>query len=299
MNHARSLQGELNLRMYWTTYKIFHYGIFNLEVKPWETVSIDVRVKQVFEFFKVIRDLQNTFKLQHPGATSPARGYIVLGVRFWPANIARFFTVIDNAFHRWFLPDGFIPLTHINEDEFLGGYKKCWISGGAPYRLAPNSNNSNVVGMVNTIEAVNFTKWNGFPSLAVSVSMCTRVYKAEMTVAMDAPLRAQQYCMSLEPYENPTVDATQNVVVGTSKGIRAKDALSTFESRLTINSKLCDINKMFRHLDLGLALFDLECEDWELKCPAPTAGIYSTYRFRNVSQQTHMLARIGVANACP
>ncbi|KAL1440392.1 hypothetical protein MTO96_009436 [Rhipicephalus appendiculatus] len=140
---------------------------------------------------------------------------------------------------RWFNVDGLIPLTHINVDEFIAGYPHCWISGGAPYRLAPKTKNSNVLGM---------------------------------------------YCDSLNPYENPTVDATQNVVVGTSKSVTAKDALSTLESQFTINSKYCDINKMFGRLDLGLALFDLECEDWTLECPAPTAGISGTRRFRNVSQ---------------
>ncbi|KAL3187794.1 hypothetical protein MRX96_024549 [Rhipicephalus microplus] len=59
-------------------------------------------------------------------------------------------------------PDGFIPLTHIIEDEFIGGYKECWISGWAPYRLAPHSNNTNVLGMVRfTMLTTNFvlTGW--------------------------------------------------------------------------------------------------------------------------------------------
>ncbi|KAL3234726.1 hypothetical protein MRX96_003371 [Rhipicephalus microplus] len=72
---------------------------------------------------------------------------------------------------------------------------------------------------------------------------------------------------SLNPYANPTVDPTQNVVLGTSNKTGAEDVLSTFESRATIRSKFCDINKMFENLQLGLALFDLECEDWKFKCP--------------------------------
>ncbi|KAL1440418.1 hypothetical protein MTO96_009459 [Rhipicephalus appendiculatus] len=297
--HVLSAAGQNTLRNYWTTKRIYHYGVPNLEVKPWEAAPIDTRVKQVFDFFKAIRAQQEILKTAHPGPPSPARGFVVLGIRLWPANMEPFLAEIDKAF-KSFIVDGLIPLTHITEDEFIGGYKECWISGGAPYRLAPNSNNTNVLGMVKTMEAINnFTAWNGSPSLAVSVSMCTRVYKAQATVAMDAPLRGQQYCNSLNPYENPTVDVTQNVGVGTSKNIRATDVLSTFESRITINSKLCDINKMFGNLDLGLAVFDLECEDWKRRCPAPTAGLYATYRFRNVSQQTQMLAKSGVANVCP
>ncbi|KAL1440390.1 hypothetical protein MTO96_009434 [Rhipicephalus appendiculatus] len=237
---------------------------------------------------KLIRGHQEKLKGDYPPVPPSPRGFLVLGIRLWPANMEPFLAAIDKAFKRWFNVDGVIPLTHINVDEFIAGYPQCWISGGAPYRLAPKSKNSNVLGMVKTMEAINFTAWYGYPSLAVSVSMCTRVYKAQAA-----------YCNSLNPYGNPTVDATQNVVVGTSKSVTAKDALSTFESQFTMNSKYCDINKMFGRLDLGLALFDLECEDWTLECPAPTAGISGTRRFRNVSNHTHKLASMGVANACP
>ncbi|KAH7960174.1 hypothetical protein HPB49_017558 [Dermacentor silvarum] len=304
--HMGSTGGQNTLRNYWTTKKIFHYGVLNLEVKPWEAVPIDNRVKQAFDFLKAARAQQEMLKTAHPGPPSPARGFVVLGIRLWPANMAPFLAAIDNEF-KSFMVDGLIPLTHINEDEFVAGYTECWISGGAPYQLALGSNNSNVLGMVKTVEAIdNFTAWRGSPSMAVSVSMCTRVYKAQAVKAMDAPCvqskfgvnTTSSYCTSLNPYENPTLDVTQNVVVGTSRNIRATDVLSTFESRLTINSKLCDINERFRNLDIGLAVFDLECEDWSRRCPAPTAAIYSTYRFRNVSQQTHMLAQSGVANVC-
>ncbi|KAL1440388.1 hypothetical protein MTO96_009432 [Rhipicephalus appendiculatus] len=256
------------LRIFWKINKIYHYGVLDLEVKPWDN-SIDSTIKEVFDFLKLIRDLQGGFQDKIPPPVDPSlRGFLVLGIRLWPANMEKFLAAIDNAFKRWFNVDGLIPLTHINEDEFIAGYPQCWISGGAPYRLAPNSNNSNVLGMVKTIEAINFTKWNGYLSLAVSVSLCTRVYKAQAS-----------YCNSLNPYENPTVDATQNVVVGTvqecycqgrSKHVRIPE--------FTINSKYCDINKMFGNLDLGLVLFEIECEDWELECTAPTAGISGTKR---------------------
>ncbi|KAL1440391.1 hypothetical protein MTO96_009435 [Rhipicephalus appendiculatus] len=295
-----------SVRAFWRVHKIYHYGVLDLEVKPWDN-SIESRIKEVFELFKLIRVHQEKLKGEFPPVPPWTRGFLVLGIRLWPANMEPFLAEIDKAFKRWFNVDGLIPLTHINEDEFIAGYPQCWISGGAPYRLAPNSNNSNVLGMVKTMEAINLRAWYWYPSLAVSVSMCTRVYKAQAAVAMDAPCVASNwgvnttlcYCNSLNPYENPTVDATQNVVVGTSKSVTAKDALSTFESHFTINSKYCDINKMFGRLDLGLALFDIECEDWMLECPAPTAGISGTKRFRNVSNHTHKLARMGVANACP
>ncbi|KAH7964004.1 hypothetical protein HPB51_027756 [Rhipicephalus microplus] len=158
-------------------------------------------------------------------------------------------------------------------------------------------------------EAINFTRWNGYPSLAVSVPMCTRVYKAKAApAAMDVPCvdctwgvkRILNYCnSSLNPYVNTTVDATQNVVVGTSIEAGANDVLSTFESQFPINSKFCEINKLYENLDLGLALYDIEFEDWELGCPPPTAGIYATNRFGNVSRHTHKLANDGVASACP
>ncbi|KAH7938714.1 hypothetical protein HPB51_028767 [Rhipicephalus microplus] len=159
--------------------------------------------------------------------------------------------------------DGFIPLTHIIEDEFIGGYKECWISGWAPYRLAPHSNNTNVLGMEKTIEDINFIRWNGYPSLAVSVPMSTRVYKAKAALA---------------PMDAPCVNCTWGV-------------------NTTLN--FCEINKLYGNLDLGLALYDIDCKDLELGCLAPTAGIYETNRFGNVSQHTHKLVNYGVASACP
>ncbi|XP_075743902.1 uncharacterized protein LOC142802757 [Rhipicephalus microplus] len=140
--------------------------------------------------------------------------------------------------------------------------------------------------------------------MAVSVSMCTRVYSARGgAAAMDVPCKYNNwginttfnFCNSLRPYSNPTIDATQNVVVGRTS---ANNMLSTFESQITINSKFCDINKMYGNLDLGLALYDLECEDWGLVCPPRTAGIHATNRFGKVSQHTHKLANDGVASAC-
>ncbi|KAH8002780.1 hypothetical protein HPB51_026349 [Rhipicephalus microplus] len=139
--------------------------------------------------------------------------------------------------------------------------------------------------------------------------MCTRVCKAKTApAAIDAPCvnstwvvnTTPNYCnSSLNPYANPSVDATQNVVVGTSKQAGPNDVLSTFESQFTINSKFCEINKLYGNLDLGLALYDIECEDLELGCLVPTAGIYETNRFGNVSQHTHKLVNDGVASACP
>ncbi|KAL3234723.1 hypothetical protein MRX96_003369 [Rhipicephalus microplus] len=128
-------------------WSVYHYGVLNLEVKPWEASTMDGRMKEVFEFLKVMRERQRQLKISFPGPPSPRRGFIVLGIRLWPANMVQFLAAISDAFEKFFMVDGLIPLTHINEDEFNGGYKECWISGAAPYRLAPNSNNSNVLGM--------------------------------------------------------------------------------------------------------------------------------------------------------
>ncbi|KAL3187791.1 hypothetical protein MRX96_024546 [Rhipicephalus microplus] len=148
MRTARTKEGGDILKTYWYYQRIWHYGVLNLEVKPWEALIMDTTIKQVFEFLKDLKDLQGKFKKAHPDPPSPPRGFIAIGVRVWPANLVPFLAAIDEAFEEWFLPDGFISLTHIIEDEFIGGYKECWISGGTPYRLAPHSNNPYALGMV-------------------------------------------------------------------------------------------------------------------------------------------------------
>ncbi|KAL3187787.1 hypothetical protein MRX96_024542 [Rhipicephalus microplus] len=147
MRAARTKEGGDILKTYWYHQRIWHYGVLNLEVKPWEALIKDTRIKQVFEFLKELTDLQGKFKKAHPEPPSPPRGFIALGVRVWPANVVPFLAAIDEEFEKWFLPGGFISLTHIIEAEFIGGYKESWISGGAPYRLAPHSSNTNVLGM--------------------------------------------------------------------------------------------------------------------------------------------------------
>ncbi|KAL3234727.1 hypothetical protein MRX96_003372 [Rhipicephalus microplus] len=150
MRAARTKEGGDILKSYWFHHRIWHYGVLNLEVKPWEAPTMHTRIKEVFEFLMTFRVSSRSFTLSPP---SPPRGFIAIGVRVWPANMVPFLAAIDDAFEKWFLPDGFISLTHIIEDEFIGGYKECWISGGAPYRLSPHSNNTNVLGMV-AIDAV-------------------------------------------------------------------------------------------------------------------------------------------------
>ncbi|KAL3234729.1 hypothetical protein MRX96_003374 [Rhipicephalus microplus] len=262
--------GENVIRNFWSTYKIYNYGVLNLEVKPWEAPKMSRRIRKVFEFLKELRHLQAMLKIAFPQPHSPPRGFIVLGIRLWPANMVSFLTEIDNAFHRWFIPDGVIPLTHINENEIDAGYKNCWISGGAPYRLAPEQQQHQC-------------------ARACSATPCAHI--------------------QIQPSTR-----LQNVVVGRTS---ANNMLSTFESQITINSKVTQERLAYMRLRyiavVVRSVTSTRCTGtwtsaWPyttssaktggLVCPRPTAGIYATNRFGKVSQHTHKLANDGVASAC-
>ncbi|XP_037501966.1 uncharacterized protein LOC119376054 isoform X2 [Rhipicephalus sanguineus] len=119
------------------------------------------------------------------------------------------------------------------------------------------------------------TTWNIHPSLAISVSMCTRVYLT--TTGMEAkygdtcqfndspPGTSATYCDDYRKlYLTFIIEPTQLVTYANSENY--SEYMSTFETQSAVTEKLCDVKIRYRNLDISLALFDIECEDWQNEC---------------------------------
>ncbi|KAH8039402.1 hypothetical protein HPB51_006422 [Rhipicephalus microplus] len=61
-----------------------------------------------------------------------------------------------------------------------------------------------------------------------------------------------------------------------------RQLVSTYETNETISEKYCMIRQQFTTMPLGLALFDVECEDWARKCSVTSSPIAGKDRFTDI-----------------
>ncbi|KAK8779106.1 hypothetical protein V5799_019552 [Amblyomma americanum] len=94
------------------------------------------------------------------------------------------------------------------------------------------------------------TEWNTLPSLSVSFSLCTRVYNASGAKKIDHPCRG----------------------------------VETFTS-----AELCLVKRRYKELEISIALFDVECEDWDRNCTGRDLGLRGTERLRETTPYAHNL----------
>ncbi|KAH6934447.1 hypothetical protein HPB50_024236 [Hyalomma asiaticum] len=235
-------RGQSKLQSYWTS-GIYHHAVLDLEVKPWRGLPVQDEVRKAFDLLKALRAVQAQLNTSHPSAGAPHGGYIVLGVRIWPSNRVHFLGNVTEQMQQ-FAVDGFVPWTHFTEDEFEANYSDCVITGASPLTAV---NNNYTMDMYQVMDWVNSsTTWNIHPSLAISVSMCTRVYLS--STGMDAKYGdACQY---------------NNTPPGTS-------------------ATLCEVKIRYKHLDISLALFDIECEDWQNECTSADSNVVQGWSLLN------------------
>ncbi|XP_077534434.1 uncharacterized protein LOC144146352 [Haemaphysalis longicornis] len=272
LEDLRSREGQRKMREYWTTKRLFHYGVLDLEVRPGSN-NMTAAVSQVFDVLKAFRRSQRKLQRRRTSSSKPQRGFVVLGFRMWPRNMMALLWEIGKRL-KTFMVDGLIPLTHISDDEFTAGFPKCLITGPAPFEVTQRRSGFPLVGMRKTMAEISvLTEWNRFPSLAVSVTMCTRLYMAPSQGHLYAPCMDHRQPPSAtsvfcnDPshvYAHPVLDAEQLTMVSRPPG--AKLLLATFESFLTIRRKICLIMNEHRDMDIGLAMFDIDCEDWDGEC---------------------------------
>ncbi|XP_075539288.1 uncharacterized protein LOC142573976 [Dermacentor variabilis] len=278
IKHVRDPQGQVKLEDYWNR-NIYHHAVLDLEVKPWEKLNIESEVRAAFDLLKELRGWQQRVNASRPKSGAPHGGFVVLGIRIWPANRSPF---LGNVTHQMeqFLVDGFLPWTHFTEDEFTAKYPQCVITGASPLK---DVNNNNTMDMFQVLDWVNSsTTWNVYPSLAISVSMCTRIYKT--STGTDAkygdpcednatpPGPSSAYCGDAKKYYH-TFDTHYPDLAGYSFNANFSAFIATFELPSAVTEKLCEVKHRYESLDISLALFDIECEDWADACTTKDSNV--------------------------
>ncbi|XP_049271141.1 uncharacterized protein LOC119388758 [Rhipicephalus sanguineus] len=271
-------QGQAKLQDYWNK-NIFHHAVLDLEVKPWEHLNIQTEVRAVFELLKTLKAWQERVNASHPKTAAPQGGFVVLGIRIWPANKKPFLGNVTQQMEQ-FPVDGFVPWTHFTEDEFEAKYPECVITGASPMT---DSNNNNTLDMFEVMDWVNSSvTWNIHPSLAVSVSMCTRIYMT--STGMDAkygdkcvdnqtpPGPSSMYCNDEKKYYH-TFDTHYPDLAGYGYNLNFSEFIATFELQAAVTEKLCEVKYRYEYLDISLALFNIECEDWEDVCTTTDSNV--------------------------
>ncbi|KAL3199059.1 hypothetical protein MRX96_044031 [Rhipicephalus microplus] len=249
--HVKNPQGEAKLLEYWNR-NVFHHAVLDLEVKPWEHLEIQTEVRAVFDLLK--------------------GGFIVLGIRIWPANKTPFLGNVTEQMEHFPL-DGFVPWTHFTEDEFQAKYPECVITGTSPI-MARNTNNS--LDMFEVLDWVNSSiTWNIYPSLAISVSMCPRIYLTSTGTKAQygdkcvdnhtPPGPFSMYCNDPKKYFH-TFETRYPELTVYSYNLNYSEYMATFENQAAVNEKICEVKYRYEFLDISLALFDIECEDWADVC---------------------------------
>ncbi|XP_077507701.1 uncharacterized protein LOC144118731 [Amblyomma americanum] len=305
MAHLRGSSGQNKLQNYWSR-NIFHHAVLDLEVKPWQNRSIQNEVSAVFNLLRVLRDRQRDLNGTHPSARAPSGGFIILGVRIWPANEALFLGNVSQHLER-FPVEGLIPWTHFTEDEFAAGYPECIITGASPRN---STNNNNTVSIFQALDWVqNSTSWNIYPSVAMSLTLCTRVYMTSTQAtaqfgdtcvnAGTPPGTSDTYCNDpMKLYLNFSIMAQETAYAVPPN---FTEYLSVFEVIYTATLKLCEVRRRYG-ANVSLALFDIECEDWRNACSSTDSQIVAgANRIRRIYDYSEHLTHTFIQSdpGCP
>ncbi|KAH7960151.1 hypothetical protein HPB49_017426 [Dermacentor silvarum] len=305
--HLNSKAGKDRIRQYWTTKSIYHYAVFDIGVRPNESSHSERIMKEAFDLLKMFRDRQKDLQASDPGqVASPRRGFVVASFYLWPSTQSPALVELSKNL-RNFIVDGLIVLTHLTVDEHQAGLP-CVITGGAPYEINVTTN---LLGMVNVMRHIQKqTEWNRKLSMAISVSMCTRVYMPEKHADLDEkcvdhirrPNSTAAFCNDPHSiYGGPTtVRCGHYTALSTSEN--TPPLVATFETNETVSEKAhiiisisfqyCKIKKNFTDLSIGLAIFDVECEDWQQNCTDLNTPIPGIDRFRDIAAYVTSVANV-------
>ncbi|KAL3229409.1 hypothetical protein MRX96_023596 [Rhipicephalus microplus] len=254
------------MKTYWLDHNIYHYAVLDLEIEPNGTTAVKT-VGQVFTVLKLFAKIQETIRrevsTEHMTEALPD-AYVILGVQLWmPTNDKLFKALQTNV-------RALIARTHITERD----QDSCKTNGPAPYEV---ENNDPVMGMANAVAYVRAFAWVQRTSLAVSFSLCMRWYKPrkEFLVGVNcvrdamAVLPAGTVC-SEKPdfFANENIDNTQH----TAFSWQVPSLMATYDTADTMQWNICSLSYEYRRLNLAVALFDVECDDWRSQCKRPSAS---------------------------
>ncbi|XP_077535644.1 uncharacterized protein LOC144147395 [Haemaphysalis longicornis] len=257
------------LKDYWVEKNVCHYAVLDLQIKPNESRASDI-VGRVFGTLKMLRKIQG--KISRKASRNSTKGhpeaYIILGIHPWVATNGELFKALRKHL-RSFAISCLIARTHLSSHEAPTQRSGCKTSGPAPYKA---DSDKRLLGMPDTVAYASESLQQS-TSLAVSFTLCARWYrtKAELLIGAtclpDTGTPASRSSGALcsqnpELLRNQAVDRTQHTAYSWQK----PDLLVTYDTADTIRWKLCSVASVHRSLNLSVALFDVECDDWRGEC---------------------------------
>ncbi|XP_077507668.1 uncharacterized protein LOC144118689 [Amblyomma americanum] len=272
-NDMMRQKAQDRMKKYWRKHNIYHYAVLDLQVGLNGTTAFDA-VGRVFTLLKAFAKIQEMARREAYEMSSEAQpdAYVILGVRLWMATNDKLFKALKKNV-RSFTISALIARTHIAERESRAHLDGCKTIGPAPYEI----DNDHVMGMANTVAYVRTFPWVQRTSLAVSFTLCTRWYrpKKEFLVGVDClkdtkPAAASGAVCSERPdfYANQAIDAKQH----TAYSWQIPNLMATYDTAATMQWKMCSLSIEYRRLNLAVALFDVECDDWRDRCTRPSAS---------------------------
>ncbi|KAH8040997.1 hypothetical protein HPB51_013400 [Rhipicephalus microplus] len=225
-------------------------------------------------------------KLKKYWANKNIYHYAILDLRIWPNGNASSDEVVGKAFGvlKKFrsIQDNMRHVTSKNNTE---KQRNAYVILGVHLRVATNKelfealehhvriefqlqwSHFNGVEVASTVSYVKKLPWTWHTPLVISFTLCTRLYQSEAELRIDAKCR-----------KNATVTTTSSMV--------------------------CSLEREHRPLNLSVALFNVECDDWRGKCAKPsTSHMKASARTRALRAYLRRLSRGASVNAsadgCP
>ncbi|KAL3244882.1 hypothetical protein MRX96_018471 [Rhipicephalus microplus] len=288
-------RAQNKLKKYWANKNIYHYAILDLRIWPNGNASCDEVVGKAFEVLKKFRSIQDNMRhVTSKNNTEKQRNaYVILGVHLRVATNKELFEALEHHV-RYFPISGLLVRTHVTHREASTLPSQCSITGPAPY---------------STVSYVKKLPWTRHTPLVISFTLCTRLYQSEAELRIDAKCRenatvttTSSTMCSENPgfYASQAIDKTQHTAYSWKK----PDLLATYDTADTMKWKVCSLEREHRPLNLSVALFNVECDDWRGKCAKPsTSHMKASARTRALRAYLRRLSRRASVNAsadgCP
>ncbi|XP_077557834.1 uncharacterized protein LOC144173196 [Haemaphysalis longicornis] len=264
-------RGERKLKQYWQQNRVYHYCVLDADYVHSRGKEVQ-RIQLVFDLLRVFRRVQNTLRSGQHGHKQ-RRGLILLGVTPWARARTDVFKALEKHLKSFSL-DGLILRTHLFHNSPTGNSRVCCIA--APTSYSKPTGGDCLMGMADVMKLCRKHKtasWN--TSFMVSFTMAFRLFKtANGHRAKGAPCdkngsaavlvaNATHACAEQHDYfANAEVDNRSYAMIAHGPEGRA----ATYDDGDTVIRKMCAISHDFPDLEVGVALFDADFQDWTRSC---------------------------------
>lgn len=264
-------RGEKKLKQYWKQNRIYHYGVLDTDFTHFRSKDIR-RIQLTFDLLRVFRRVQNSLRRGQP-AGKQRRGFIVLGVTPWARTGTDVFKALEKHLKSFSL-DGIILRTHLFHNRPTSKFRACCVA--PPTSYSQPAGGDCLMGMADVMKLCRKHKtpsWN--TSLMVSFTMAFRLFKTakghlntgalcgKNGSAVVLMTNATHACAEQPDYfANAKVDNRSYAMIAHGPGGR----IAAYDDGDTVIRKMCAISRDFPDLDVGVAVFDADFQDWTRSC---------------------------------